>query len=180
MEHRFGYGIDGRRLCWSILFFVVVIALIVLLELFVANTYLSAWLLGVVFALCLLAVVSIPVYVKINKVNFEIRCVLEMTVIPMEDIVSVRRIDRSELKPLIPIFASCGFAGHYGYYLNLKNWTLYKVYASAWEDLVLVEDIYEDCYLVNSKDADQLVEQTMMMRNCRRKEIIEYQTEAAR
>ena len=40
--------------------------------------------------------------------------------------------------------------GYFGYYFSFREWNLYKVYASERKNLVLIEDIYEDTFIILS------------------------------
>lgn len=68
---------------------------------------------------------------------------------------TVRRIERANSAGLWPLLGSYGFWGYYGYYFSFREWTLYNVaYAAERNNLVLIEDIYEDTYIVSCDDPD--------------------------
>lgn len=173
MKCLFRYKLDKRVMRRSIILFLVVILSIFLFNYFVGNTYLSAWILGVVMAVVGFVVMSIPRFIKVSRSRFEVQCLLELTIINVEDIVSASRLEKESLKSIIPLFASCGFCGYFGYYIDLRNWNIFRVYASSWENLVVIEDIYEDLYIVNVERPDDFIETVISQRNARRKDIAE-------
>ena len=146
----------GRIVTWSV---AGVIALaVVLLWWLSPGSYLPVWFASIALALVALALLSVPRSIRITSDAVEIRCTVEITHIPYHHIRSVRRIDRTALHPLIPVFASPGFFGWFGYWLDTRSWDLIKIYASSWQGLVMIEDIYEQRYVVNADDPDRLCE----------------------
>jgi hypothetical protein len=125
---------------------------------FSLGEYLSAWFLSIATAVVCLSILSIPRSLRVTEQALEIRCTVEITHIPYEHIESVRRIGRTELGRIIPLFASPGVFGYFGWWLDVRNWDIVKVYASSWHGLVLIEDIYEQRYIVSADDPDRLVE----------------------
>jgi hypothetical protein len=157
-ENKFKYRLDkrSRRITWITLTSIVVV--FGGLWAFSLGEYLPAWFLSIATAFVCLAILSIPRSLRITEQALEIGCMVEITHIPYEHIESVRRIGRTELGLIIPLFASPGVFGYFGWWLDVRNWEIIKVYASSWHGLVLIEDIYEQRYLVNADDPDRLVE----------------------
>lgn len=143
-----------RRLTWIISLSAV--AVFAALALLVNDLYLRAWLIAILLAIALLYVLSIPRYVQLREGTLEIHCIVELTRIQVEDILSIRRVGRDELNLLL-LLGSYGFFGYYGYYADLGRWETLKVYATEWDNLVLIEDIYETRYLISCTDADALI-----------------------
>jgi hypothetical protein len=81
---------------------------------------------------------------------------VEITHIPWHHIRSARRIGRIELRPLVPLFASPGLFGWFGYWLDVSDWDFIKLYATSWHGLVVIEDIYEQRFVVSVDDPDKL------------------------
>ncbi len=155
---KFKYRLDRRAriITWSTLGGIVLVA--GALWLFAPGEYLSAWFVSVSSAVVLLCFLSIPRSIRVTDKAVEIRCTIEITHIPYNHLRSVQRVERSELRPFVPLFASPGFFGRFGYWLDVRSWDMVKVYISSWEGLVMIEDIYEQRYLVNVDDPDLLVE----------------------
>lgn len=158
MEQRFKYTRDRRtrRLTW--ITSAVIVALFVTVALLVGEEYVRAWIIVMMLTILLLYVLSIPRYVKVDHEALEIHCVVEMTRIPIADINSVRRVTRQDTGLLTLLLGSYGFFGYYGYYANLHRWEVVRVYAGEWDNLVEIEDIYEDKYLISCREADRLIE----------------------
>jgi hypothetical protein len=156
-ETGFKYRLDGRsrRITWITL--TVIVVIFGGLWLLSLGEYLPAWFFSIIIAIVILLILSIPRSLRITEQALEIRCVVEITHIPYEHIESVRRIGRTELGRMIPLFASSGVFGYFGWWLDVRNWDIIKVYASSWHGLVLIEDIYEQRYLVNADDPERLV-----------------------
>lgn len=72
------------------------------------------------------------------------------------------------------MLGSYGFWGYYGYYFSFREWTLYKVYAAERNNLVLIEDIYEDTYIVSCDDPDGLIAFVSEARDRKRAEILRH------
>ncbi len=155
---RFGYKLDKtcRIVTWSVAGGILLAG--GLLWWLSPGMYLPVWFLFIALALVLLALLSVPRSIRLTKDAVEIRCVVEITHIPWHHIRGVRRVERASLRPLVPVFASPGFFGWTGYWLYVRGWDVVKVYATSWQGLVVIEDIYEQRYLVNSDDPDGLCE----------------------
>ena len=153
---KFKYSLDktGRIVTWSVVWGTVLAG--VLLWWLSPGRYLPVWFVSIAMALIALALLSVPRSIRITDDAVEISCLLEITHIPHNHIRSVRRIERAELKPFVPVFASPGFFGYFGYWLDVKGWDFIKVYASTWRNLVIIEDIYEQRYLVSCDDPEAL------------------------
>jgi hypothetical protein len=154
---KFKYRLDKRTRNITLITFAVVVVVCALLWLFSIGDYLPAWFFSIALAVIGLSVLSIPRSIRITQEAVEIRCIVEITHIPWAHLKSVRRVSRAELKPMIPVFASMGFFGYFGYYLLPNNWETIKIYATSWHGLVVIEDIYEQRYVVSSDRPDELV-----------------------
>jgi hypothetical protein len=122
------------------------------------GEYLPVWFLSIALAIVALALLSVPRSIRITSDALEIRCAVEISHIPLYHIRSVRRIERAELGRLVPVFASPGFFGWFGYWLAPRSWDFWKVYVTSWHGLVVIEDIYEQKFVVNADDPDRLCE----------------------
>ncbi len=153
---KFKYRLDKRCriITWSVSGGLILV--IALLWLFSPGGYLPAWFSSITVAFMALSALSIPRNIRTTSDAVEIGCLVEITHIPYNHVKSVRRVERAELKPLIPIFASPGFFGYFGYWLDLRNRDFIKVYATSWQGLVVIEDIYEQRYLVSCNDPEAL------------------------
>ncbi len=134
----------------------VVLALIFAAMWFIPDAYMRAWSIGMLLAIVLLYILSIPRFIRITPDALEIHCVVELTRIPREDIRSITSITRQEIKPLL-LLGSYGFFGYYGYFASLNRWQTLKIYASNWQNLLLIEDIYETKYIVSCQNPSQLI-----------------------
>ena len=128
-----------------------------LLWIFSLGGYLPAWFTSIALAFLALVVLSIPRSIRVTDEAVVISCLVEITHIPYNHLKSVRRVERAELRPLVPVFASPGFFGYFGYWLDVRGWDFIKAYATSWNGLVVIEDIYEQRYLVNCSDPDRLI-----------------------
>jgi predicted membrane protein len=154
---RIKYRRDRRTLRLTLIISLALLALSAAMILFIHDVYLRAWLIAILLAVILLYILSIPRYISLKDGTLEIHCVVELTRIRVEDILSVKRVSRGDLNILL-LLGSYGFFGYYGYYADMAHWDTIKVYATEWDNLVLIEDIYETRYLVSCTDADRLIE----------------------
>ncbi len=161
MEQRFEYRRDRRtrRLTW--ITSAVIAAVFAAVAVFVGEEYVRAWIIVMMLTILLLYALSIPRYVKVDHEAVEIHCVVEMTRIAIADIISVRKVTRQDTGRLTLLLGSYGFFGYYGYYANLRRWETVSIYAGEWDNLVEIEDIYEDKYLISCREADRLIEMVM-------------------
>lgn len=157
MEQMFKYSF-GKRIRWiSTALLIVIIGAVFALYLLYDGGYISAWFLSVTVAVIALCVLSIPRHIRIDDASIEIHCILEMTEIELIDVASVERVERRRVKWLVPVVASFGLFGYYGFYLNLRSLDWVRVYASQWDNLVLVTDKYEQQFLVSCDDPERLI-----------------------
>lgn len=133
--------------------------------------YLPAWFLLLLLCIITLFVLSFPRYLTIDDDTLQIHCIVELTRIHVEEIETVRRIDRSHFRRMIPLLGSYGFGGYFGYWFHLSDWTICKLYTTERKQLVLIEDIYEDIYIVSCPDPDLLVTLCTVARDRKREEI---------
>jgi hypothetical protein len=120
------------------------------------GEYLPVWFCSIALAIIALALLSVPRSIRITDDALEVRCTVEITHIPWHHIRSVRRTTREELRPLVPVFASPGFFGWFGYWLDARAWEFIKLYTTSRQRLVMIEDIYEQKYVVSATDPDAL------------------------
>ncbi len=155
---KFKYRPDKRCriITWSVAGSILLAA--GLLWWFSPGEYLPVWFASIALALVALALLSVPRSIRITPDALEIRCTVEITHIPWHHIRNVSRTGRIELRPLIPVFASPGFFGWFGYWLDARNWDFIKFYATSWHGLVMIEDIYEQKYVVSADNPDLLCE----------------------
>ncbi|MCC8036054.1 MAG: PH domain-containing protein [Rikenellaceae bacterium] len=171
MEIRFGYKRDKRCKRLTAVYLLLLSAILSVIIFMVDFGYMEAWLLTVLGAVLALYILSIPRYVKVDDEFLEIHCIVEMTRIDLRDIVAIRRAEPGEYSNrLICTLGSYGFFGYFGYYLDLKEWDFIKVYATQRRNLVLIEDIYEQKYIVSCREADRLIATAVQARAARQQE----------
>lgn len=158
-----------RRITWGVTIGLIVIFVVMML--LSSQQYFPAWLIFFVLSILALEVLSIPRFITLNDEALEIHCVVDLTRIHVEDIESIRRIGREEFRRLTPLLGSYGFGGYFGYYFDFSSWNFYKLYATERKHLVLIEDIYEDAYIVSCSDPDALVAKAIRARDRKREEI---------
>lgn len=168
---KFKYSLDRRskRITWGII--VLIVGLAVVSNFVWGTSYIPAWFLLFLLCIITLYILSFPRYLTIDDDALQIHCIVELTRIHVEEIEKIRRIDRDYFRRMIPLIGSYGFGGYYGYWFHLSDWEICKVYATERKQLVLIEDIYEDIYIVSCTDPDRLIELCMEARNRKRKQI---------
>lgn len=156
METIYKYRFDRRTLYLTLIHLVVFGLLGLLLYRLYEGGYLSAWFTSFVVALIALMALSIPHRIVVSDEKVEVRCLLDITEISRSEIVSVRRVDRAEMKWVVPLFGACGFFGYYGHFLDLKRPERIRIYATQWRDFVEIVDIYDERLYVSCPDPDRL------------------------
>ena len=158
MNKEYKYRLSYGTWYWTVVHIVVFIVTGIVLTLIFEGGYVLAWFLSLMLAIIGLMTLSIPRKIAITEDGIEICCISDYTEIPYEDIASVRTVPAKEMKLFLPIFASSGFFGYYGYFLNLPKMDLVKIYASKWSDFIEITDIYEDKYYVSCDDGENFVD----------------------
>ena len=157
METTYKYRFDRRTIYLTLIQLIVFGLLGLLLYRLYEGGYLSAWFTSFVVALIALMALSIPRRIVVSDEKVEVRCLLDITEIRRDEIASVRRVDRSEMKWIVPLFGACGFFGYYGHFLDLKRPERIRIYATQWRNFVEIVDIYDERLYVSCPDPDRLV-----------------------
>ncbi len=158
MIHRLSYRCDRRTLYWTLVYVVAYIGLGIGLYFLYEGEYLSAWFISCVGALLVLMALSIPRHIILDDEKLEVRCLLDLTELSREEIVSARKVGKQEMRYIIPLFGGCGFFGYYGHFLDLKHFERIRIYASEWRNLVEITDIYEERLWVSCSEPEKLIE----------------------
>lgn len=120
--------------------------------------YAIAWVVSLVMAFIMLCVLSIPRNIEVGDTALEIRCIVELTRIPLSDIKALRVVSYDEMRRFLPLFAGYGFFGYYGYYLDIRTWETVKLYCTRWDNFVEVTDIFEKRYYINCSEPGRLMD----------------------
>jgi len=161
MASIYKYRFDRSTIYWSLIYLVLFAVLGAGLYLLYEGGYLSAWFTSFIVALIALMSLSIPREIVVTEDRVEVRCLLDITELRREDIVSVRRVEPRRMKWFVPVFGGCGFFGYYGHFIDLRRLERVRVYASEWRNFVEIVDIYEDRLYVSCAEADRLVAELM-------------------
>lgn len=164
MAKRFKHNRNKRTTILTAIWSAIIVTIVAAILVFVEGGYLHAWLLSILVGILALYILSIPRRTSVDENNLEIQCVVELTRIDIRDIRSIRKVQAKESKYLFPVIGSYGFFGYYGYFLNPKGWDMVKVYAGEWDNLVEIVDIYEQTYIISSRQADELIESVMQVK----------------
>lgn len=171
MVKKYRYRLDKRSRWITLVILFLIAAATACFYIWLPTQYLPAWFLVTVFCLTAIVTLSIPRFIRIDDEFLEIHCIVELSRIHIEDIESVRLLERGESRWMIPLLASCGFFGYFGSFFDLWGWNLYKVYTTARVNRVVIEDIYEDRYVVNCDDPEEFIRTLLKARDIRRAEI---------
>lgn len=152
------YRFSRRVWLYSALYVVGFALLAVALYSLYEGGYLSAWFTSCIVALLLLMSLSIPRKIRLNAERLRIDCLMDMTEIPLSDIASVRTVEKSEMKGMIPLFGGFGFFGYYGHYLDVIQVERVRIYASEWDHFVEITDIYEERLYISCSEPQAFVD----------------------
>ncbi len=157
MASIYKYRFDRSTIYWSLIYLVFFAVLGAGLYLLYEGGYLSAWFTSFIVALIALLALSIPREIVVTEDRVEVRCLLDITELRREEIVSVRRVEPRRMKWFVPVFGGCGFFGYYGHFIDLRRLERVRIYASEWRNFVEIVDIYEERLYVSCAEADRLV-----------------------
>ncbi len=158
-ERIYKYNSERRTLILSTVYIVILSLASVLFFMMYVGGYFSAWFISVVVALVALLALSIPRRIIVDEQAITIVCLVEIAEIPIAEIVSARPLPRSERRWMMPLFGSYGFFGYYGYYLNFSTFERVRFYATEWQHLIEIVDIYDDKYYISCREAEELLTQ---------------------
>lgn len=152
----FKYHIDRRTIVYTVLTFVVFIAVAVALLLLYTGGFFSAWFISLVLAMIALMVLSVPRKIVVTDEALEIRCVSDITVIELREIASVQLLTKNQMRGVMPIFGAVGFFGYYGKFFDFKELETITIYSSEWNNFVEITDIYDYRTIVSCRDGEAL------------------------
>ena len=151
------YKINRYTWYWTGVYIVLIVLAFCIMAGLYEGGYLSAWFLSFCIAFVALTAMSVPRKIAVTENTLLIRCILDITEIPRNEIVSVRAVDTREMRGILPLFASMGFFGYYGHFFDFKNMRHVEIYASTWSDFIEITTIYEDTYYVSCAERDELI-----------------------
>lgn len=151
------YKLGRHTMRFTLIYFLVFVAVGVGLYLLYEGGFLSAWFTSFVAALIALMSLSVPRRIVVDGHGLHIYCLLDLTELATEEIASARAVEPAELKGFFPIFGGYGFFGYYGHYFDTKNLERVRLYASEWRNFVEITDIYENRIYVSCAQPEELV-----------------------
>lgn len=149
-----------RRVKWVTTIVLVLVSAIFTFFYFTSSgSYLPGWFTILITAMLLLASLSIPRFISVTQTSLEIHCIVELTVIPLTNIKRIEVIARKDMKWAMPIpfLGIWGIFGYYGYYFDFKNLKTFKLYASEWDNFIVIENVYEEVTVISCSDPEQMV-----------------------
>lgn len=148
----------GRQIPYtSALYLIAFVGVSVLLAFVYEGGYISAWFISLILAVLALMVLSIPRRIVVDEEGIEIQCIAEDTSLVYEDIASIRKVEKREMRACLPIFAALGFFGHYGRFLNLRTMEFVHIYASRWGKFVEITDIDGNKYYISCEERSDII-----------------------
>lgn len=151
--------LDRHTVFWTVLYFLIMAALAAGTIVLYDGGYAIAWVTSFLAAMILLIVLAMPRKLHLYDDRIEIRCLLDITTIPLDDITAVRAVDARHMRRFMPLFGSCGFFGFYGLYLDLRALHTAHIYASQWNSFIEIKDIYEERhYIACPAFRDEIIE----------------------
>lgn len=159
MEKELIYRFRFSRRVWMLtaLYLVAFLLLASALYFLYEGGYLSAWFSSCILAMLLLMALSIPRKIRLSNNSLSIVCLMDITELPLAEIASIRPVDRSEMKGIIPLFGGFGFFGYYGHYLDVIQVERVRIYASEWDNFVEITDIYESRLYVSCSEREEFI-----------------------
>ena len=157
MNQSFRFHTDRRTKALTTLTFIIFVAVAVLLFLLYKGGFFSAWFISLVLALSALMILSIPRRIAILEETLEIQCISDTTEIDVREIASIRKVEKREMRWMMPLFASAGFFGYYGKFFDFREFETVTIYSSEWNNFVEITDIYDTRVYVSCREAENLI-----------------------
>ena len=108
MRKVYRYTFDKRTKRITAVTSLVLARVVSFLSFYCIRGFLPPWFLTFGAAVLALYVLSIPKYVSVDENALEIHCVVELTRIAVEDVETIRRMDRREMKYAVPLLGKVG------------------------------------------------------------------------
>lgn len=141
----------------TIFVFLLAIAIYLYFMLSSSGNYLSAWFFWTISAIILLVALSAPRNIDITKKNIEIHGFIDVTQIEISSIEKISVIDKKKYKNYLPLIASYGFLGFFGYFIDIKKMEIVRFYASKYNNLVEIKTKSDQKYIVNIDDSADFI-----------------------
>ncbi len=158
-SQKFRYSSDSLTRTLTLLHLILFTAVAAVLYMLFDGGYMFAWFVSIAIAIVMLMILSIPRYVLLNDDSIDVCCISDYTHIDFDKIAYVRVVKRGSMRYMLPIFASVGFFGYYGVFLNLRKMDFVKIYASKIGEAIEIVDIYEDKYYITCDNLTELYAQ---------------------
>lgn len=165
VKRNFKYQFDRRTIVLTVLTLIFFAAGAVLLYVLYTGGFFSAWFVTFVMAIMALMVLSIPRRIAIIDHKLEIQCVFDITEIDIKEIARVRKVSNRRIKRMMLLIGSSGFFGYYGKFFDFRDFDVVTFYASEWNNMVEITDIYDSRIYVSCREADTLVESIRQIRD---------------
>lgn len=165
MNQSFNFHTDRRTKVLTTLTFIIFVVGAAALFLLYKGGFFSAWFISLVLALSALMILSIPRRIAILEETLEIQCISDTTEIDVREIASIKKVEKREMRWMMPLFASSGFFGYYGKFFDFRELETVTIYASEWNNFVEITDIYDTRVYVSCRDADKLIQTITQAQN---------------
>lgn len=169
MKQSYKYHIDRFTMIFSVIIIALFAVGVYLLYKWYIGGFVSAWFASIIIALVLLMLLSIPRRIVITESTLEIRCISDITLIPIDEIESIRVIPRKRMRWVKPLIGVVGFFGYYGKFIDLKRFRIVTLYASEWNNFVEIKDIYGFRTYLSCREADTLISSVEEIRHSTQK-----------
>ncbi len=153
----FRFRTDRNTYLWSVVSICALLLVAYVLYGLYSWNYISGWFSIFAVVILLFLALSIPRRLVVDNDHLVIYCLLEIVEIPLEEIVSVRKVSARELRWIFPLFAGCGFFGYYGRFFDFKRFESIRAYITEWRYLVEVVNIYDERFYISCRDRDHLM-----------------------
>ncbi|MEG2318440.1 MAG: PH domain-containing protein [Rikenellaceae bacterium] len=143
----------------------ILILLITIALLFLSSgTFLSGWFFVTSCIVLLLIFISAPKHLVVYQDKIVVQCIVESTVIHIDQIESIKEIKDIKITDYIPLYSSLGFLGFVGFFLDHKHdWHLVHILCTNMKNCIEITTKNHKRYIISIPLPEELKTDTTIL-----------------
>lgn len=142
----------------TIIFLLLIAAAYYVLFSVSSGTYLSGWFFISAITVVILLTLSAPYSIILTNKYLTLHGYIDITQIPVDTIKSLEIVESGDYKYYFPLFASLGYLGFFGVFVNLKKMEISRVYASKYSHWIIAKTEENGTYIFNVKNPNDFID----------------------